>query len=102
MKEITAYGQPFALLKIIDALRKLSLQPSSIHVVEVLDFSGRLGLPPVGEFVKKWKLEVLAERSNYEAIVGLICEVLRNEGRHGPQITIAEVESGLNCEEVQK
>jgi nitrogen regulatory protein PII len=95
MKEIKAVGQPFFLLKIIERLRCLK-EPLSITVAEILDFGG---LPPEraaqkeGEFVKKWRLEVVVPDSAYDSVLEMICEFARSESAARTEIFVAEVEN---------
>ena len=95
MKEIKAVGQPFFLLKIIERLRGLK-EPLSITVAEILDFGG---LPPEraaqseGEFVKKWRLEVVVPNSAYDSVLEMISEYARSESAARTDIFVAEVEN---------
>ena len=94
MKEIEAIGQPFFLLKIIERLKPLQ-EPVSITVSDILDFGG---LTPVrtsqtdGDFVKKWKLEVIVADSASEVILGIIRDCAELEGIAQAQIFVSEIE----------
>ena len=95
MKEIRAIGQPFFLLKIVERLKCLK-KPMSITVSEILDFGG---LTPertsqsAGEFVKKWRLEVIVPNSAYKSVLETVCEYARSESAAQTEILISEVES---------
>ena len=95
MKEITAIGQPFVLLTILEHLRRVT-DPVNVTLCEILDFGGltpERAAQSAGEGVKKWRLEVVVHDAAYDSILGTISEYTRSESA-GPTIFIAEVENG--------
>jgi nitrogen regulatory protein PII len=93
MKEIKAIGQPFFLLKVIERLRSLP-ERLSVTVSEILDFGG---LAPVctsqadGEFVKKWKLEVIVPSSSCQSVIDTIRDCAQSENGAGPECFVSEI-----------
>jgi nitrogen regulatory protein PII len=93
MKEIKAIGQPFFLLKVIERLRGVPGQ-LSVTVSEILDFGG---LVPVrtsqadGDFVKKWKLEVIVPDSTCQSVIETIHDCAQSENGAGPECFVSEI-----------
>ncbi|MBI3476331.1 MAG: hypothetical protein HY010_11405 [Acidobacteria bacterium] len=93
MKEIKAIGQPFFLLKVIERLRSLP-ERLSVTVSEILDFGG---LAPVctsqadGEFVKKWKLEVIVADSACQSVIETIGDCSQSENGSGTECFVSEI-----------
>lgn len=94
MKEIRAVGQPFFLLKVIERLRAMK-QPISVTVSEILDF-GALPMERTsqsdGDFVKKWRLEVIVADLEYEAILKIIRDCAQSESSTQTQIFVSQIE----------
>ena len=94
MKEIKVVGQPFFLLKIIERMRSLK-EPLSMTVSEILDF-GRF--MPVGtsksegDFVKKWRLEVIVPDPGHENVLQVMRDCAPPEREARTQIFLSEVE----------
>ena len=94
MKEIKAVGQPFFLLKIIERVRCLK-EPLSITVSEILDFGS---VTPVstshseGDFVKKWRLEVIVPDSGHKNVLEVMRDCARSEREARTQLFLSEVE----------
>jgi nitrogen regulatory protein PII len=94
MKEIKIVGQPFFLLKIIERLKRLK-EPLSITVSEILDFGGSIAARSPqreGDFVKKWRLEVIVPDSAAESVLRMICDYARSESGARTNIFLSEVE----------
>lgn len=94
MKEIKVVGQPFFLLKIIERLRPLK-EPVSIMVSEILDFG--LLIPTRtsqsdGDFVKKWRLEVIVPDSAQESVLRIVRDGAGSEGGTRTEIFLSEIE----------
>jgi nitrogen regulatory protein PII len=93
MKEIKVVGQPFFLLKIIERLRSLK-EPVSITVLEILDF-GRFAPAPTaqsdGDFVKKWRLEVIVPDSAQQGVLQIIRDCAHGESSAVTQIFLSEI-----------
>ena len=93
MKEIKAIGQPFFLLKVIERLRSAQGQ-LSVTVSEILDFGG---LSPVrtsqadGDFVKKWKLEVIVPDSACQSVIETIHDCAQSENGAGTECFVSEI-----------
>jgi nitrogen regulatory protein PII len=94
MKEIKAVGQPFFLLKIIGRLKCLK-ELLSITVSEILDFGGSIAArssQSEGDFVKKWRLEVIVPDSAADSVLRMICDYARSESGARTYIFLSEVE----------
>ena len=94
MKEIKAVGQPFFLLKIIERLKCLK-EPLSITVSEILDFGRSIPTrtsQSEGDFVKKWRLEVIVPNSAANSVLRMICDYARSESEVHTPIFLSEVE----------
>jgi nitrogen regulatory protein PII len=98
MKEIKVVGQPFFLLKIVERMRCLK-EPLSITVSEILDFGG---LMPVrtskseGDFVKRWRLEVIVPDAGSENVLQEMRDCARSEREARTQIFLSQVEEVRN------
>lgn len=94
MKEITAIGQPFVLLTMLEHLKRVA-EPLNVTLCEILDLGG---LTPegagqsAGEGVKKWRLEVVVHDTAYDSVLETISEYARSDSA-APIIFIAEVEN---------
>jgi nitrogen regulatory protein PII len=94
MKEIKAVGQPFFLLKIIERLKSLK-EPLSITVSEILDFGGSIAArtpQSEGEFVKKWRLEIIVADSAADSVLRMICDYARSESGARTYIFLSEIQ----------
>jgi nitrogen regulatory protein PII len=93
MKEIKAIGQPFFLLKVIERLRS-SPERLSVTVSEIIDFGG---VVPVrtseadGDFVKKWKLEVIVQDSACQSVIKTIHDCAQSENGAGTECFVSEI-----------
>lgn len=94
MKEITAIGQPFVLLTILEHLKRVT-EPLNVTLSEIIDLGGlapERAAQSAGEGVKKWRLEVVVPDTAYDSVLETISEYARSESA-APTIFIAEVEN---------
>ena len=85
MKEITAIGQPFVLLTILEHLKRVT-EPLNVTLSEIIDLGGltpERAAQSAGEGVKKWRLEVVVPDTAYDSVLETISRV-RTFGKRCP------------------